>query len=63
MNGFTKHGKKILSILPRYPIHFAYVYGVIRLFEFEYRNLKSIAESIYYGLPPSEIRELLIIDE
>lgn len=55
--------RKILAMLHKFPIHFTYVYGIIRLFEFEYRNLKAIAESIYYGLAPTEIKELLILDE
>ena len=55
--------RRIKSILPRYPVSFAFVFGVIKLFEFEYRNLRLIAECIEGGLSPAEISSLLIVDE
>lgn len=55
--------RKMLLILPRAPISFAYVFGILRLFEFEYRNLNTIAGGIESGLGPEKIRQLIISDE
>jgi len=55
--------RKILSVLPRYPINYTYVFGIIKLLEYEYKNLKMIAEALDYGISPREIKDLLILDE
>ncbi len=55
--------RHILTILPKLPISFAYIFGIIKLCEFEYRNLIAIAKGISLGLSSERIRSLLIVDE
>ncbi|MEX0568424.1 MAG: V-type ATPase subunit [Candidatus Njordarchaeota archaeon] len=55
--------RKIFTVLPRAPISFAYVFGILRLFEFEYKNLGIIASGIESGLKADKIREMIVLDE
>jgi|GEM_PF-4717261 len=53
--------KEVLSILPRDPIGFGYVFGILKLFEFEFENLRVVVESIVKGLRKDMIQRMVII--
>jgi len=53
--------QRAYTLLPKNPIGFGYVFPIIKLVEFEYRNLKLIAEAVDIGLSSNEIKSLIIV--
>jgi len=53
--------REVLSILPRNPAGFEFIFGVLKLFEFECENLRALIESVAYGLEKDIIKELMVV--
>lgn len=53
--------KEVLHMLPKNPTGFSYIFGVYKLFEFEYENLRIITEALSKGLKQEFIQQMIIV--
>lgn len=53
--------REALRALPKNPIGFPYVFGIYKLFEFEYENLRILTEAIAKGLRHEIIQQMIIV--